>query len=33
MSSIPGTTGATIDTSRTAPAEAARIIAEHLVAT
>ncbi len=32
-SAIPGTTGPTIDTSKTAPAEAARIIAEHLEAT
>ena len=32
-SSIPGTTGPTIDTSSTAPAEAARIVAEHLETT
>ena len=32
-SAIPGTTGPTIDTSTTAPAEAARIIAEHLEST
>ena len=32
-SSIPGPTGPTIDTPRPAPAEAARIVAEHLETT